>query len=182
MSNQKPLNSQESQSSQDPPNGQELPSSSLGNDSCSLFDGCISSKQTSERVSHTTPPLTINVLPANQLFSGKNIYSMGPGTSRGLALILNYETFDPSWLGTRIGTDVDESYLVDLFTQMGFQVEVAKNLDKKDTLSTILHFSKDKRHRSSNMMILVVLSHGMEADNIFTSDGETINVYEDIVG
>lgn len=151
-----------------------------GMSSCPVYDGCILSRQSSDEVDHAF--LTIDVLPGAKIFRGEDIYEMGPGTGRGQALILNFEHFDPSTeLRTRRGSQVDVSNLDNLFTQMGFQVNVAEDLMGKETLKTIIDFSNDKLHNSGNMMILVVLSHGKDGGMIYTSDGTKLNIYQDIL-
>ena len=74
----------------------------------------------------------------------------------------------------------DVSNLEKLFSNLGFEVEIKKNLIKTDFYTEICNFSRNRKHLDGHMMILVVLSHGRDG-HIYTADGQVISterIYE----
>ena len=60
-----------------------------------------------------------------------------------------------------------------LFKQLHFNVEHEKNLSYINFKRVIRTFAANPKHRETDMMILVVLSHGRDGQ-IITSDGRNI--------
>lgn len=56
---------------------------------------------------------------------------------RGKCLIFNHEHFDKSELKPRLGTDVDRIKLSSCFGNMGFEVDIKKDLNATELLGVI---------------------------------------------
>ena len=123
--------------------------------------------------------LCIKVKPALSVFKGDNIYHMESGDKRGRVLLINFELFSEPEYKTRSGTQVDVDNLTSLFDQIGFQVTIKNNLTAAKTLKLLINFSEKEEHGS--VMIVVVLSHGLQGGKIVCSDSKTLDINTDIL-
>ncbi|VDN05970.1 unnamed protein product [Thelazia callipaeda] len=94
---------------------------------------------------------------------------------RGMALIISNRYFYT--MPERIGTDVDEINLNNLFRQLNYAVVVYRNLRSVEMRAAIEDFAKDKRHRNLDSCVVCVLTHG-EQGKIFGTDDNPITVVE----
>ena len=121
----------------------------------------------------------VDVKPGRVFFTDLDkVYPM-VATPRGLALIINNETFAcPSFYTQRYvilyiyiyiryitflpryGSAADTACLESLFQQLGFSVTVAQNLTRNETLIKIIEFSDSIEHSEANMAIVCISSHG----------------------
>ena len=93
---------------------------------------------------------------------------------RGVALILANEKYDNDVQDERYGSQFDRQNLSSLLTKLEFTVEEKINLTKMDMIQTLQKFADDERHKTADMMILTILSHGTEGA-IDTTDGLRID-------
>ncbi|CAG9540609.1 unnamed protein product [Cercopithifilaria johnstoni] len=94
---------------------------------------------------------------------------------RGMALIINNRYFLD--MPERIGTDVDEINLNNLFWQLNYIVSVCRNLCAKEMLIAIRDFSKLAEHKHLDSCIVCVLTHG-EHGELYGTDDVAISVLE----
>ena len=100
---------------------------------------------------------------------------------RGHALIISNQEFDdPQMFPFRKGAQVDADNMEQLFTQLGFVVVPHKNLKRNETLEILIEFKERAGNKPVNMMIVCVLSHGLEHGKIVSSDGLLIDTEKDI--
>ena len=92
-----------------------------------------------------------------------NCYSMR-SSPRGQVLLINNEQFDDimECHSHRMGSDVDGNNLEKLFLELGFQVNLQRNLSRNQMLSSIRAFANSERHSSSDMAVVAILSHGSD--------------------
>lgn len=112
---------------------------------------------------NNTEPLKIQVKKA----AAANPYKTSdlpcyPMTSdpRGLVLIIDNENFDNEVLPTRTGSLVDANNLDILFEQLGFKVTLRRNLAYYDMMSEVQKFAAREEHKTGDMTVVVLLSHG----------------------
>ncbi|CAL8349702.1 unnamed protein product [Arctogadus glacialis] len=93
---------------------------------------------------------------------------------KGYCLIVNNFDFSRSGrkLGQRIGTDIDEESLRRVFTWLGLQVEVLRDLTGDQMLSSMRELAR-KDHSKMDCVACVVLSHGLEG-GVYGVDGERV--------
>uniref|UniRef100_A0A0R3S1P8 Caspase-2 n=1 Tax=Elaeophora elaphi TaxID=1147741 RepID=A0A0R3S1P8_9BILA len=94
---------------------------------------------------------------------------------RGVALIINNRYFLD--MPERIGTDIDEINLNNLFRQLDYTVSVYRNLCAKEMLIAIRDFSKRAEHKHLDSCIVCVLTHG-EHGELYGTDDIAISVIE----
>nr|CRZ24914.1 BMA-CED-3 [Brugia malayi] len=94
---------------------------------------------------------------------------------RGVALIINNRYFLD--MPERIGTDVDEINLNNLFRQLNYAVSVCRNLCAKEMLIAIQDFSKRPEHKHLDSCVVCVLTHG-EHGELYGTDDVAISVLE----
>ena len=94
-----------------------------------------------------------------------NCYLMH-SSPRGNALIINNEYFDGTTAGDekkhRKGSEIDGNNLERLFSELGFNVDLQRNLTRNQMAKSIKNFANSKKHMKSDMGILAILSHGSE--------------------
>ena len=113
-------------------------------------DGCVSSKIGKKKnlpeADGVPPSLVVKVIPAQQLIQGEDIYPLAGGVRRGLALVVNNETFSEPQYETRHGARRDVQNVTSLLSQMGFSVTTKENLTRAEMLQTFLDFSTNEKH------------------------------------
>ncbi|XP_059930343.1 uncharacterized protein LOC132473959 [Gadus macrocephalus] len=97
---------------------------------------------------------------------------------KGYCLIVNNFDFSRSSrnLGQRMGTDIDEESLRSVFTWLGFQVEVVRDLTRDQMLSSMRELAS-RDHSWMECVACVVLSHGLEG-GVYGVDGEVVRLKE----
>ena len=90
----------------------------------------------------------------------------------GLCLIINNEKFKDG--RHRSGSQIDVLRLKNLFTELGFDCSVEQDLTETEMTEILTEFAEDDRHIKSEMMILVILSHG-SLGKIETIDGKEVS-------
>ncbi|XP_074656781.1 caspase-3-like isoform X2 [Tubulanus polymorphus] len=95
---------------------------------------------------------------------------------RGLALIISNKEFDNG--ETRIGTEFDVESLRGVFSDLGFEVVVCKNLTAKEMKSKIREAAANPIHGESAAFVCVILSHGKKGDKVIGTDDEAVRVEE----
>ncbi|XP_030642385.1 caspase-8 [Chanos chanos] len=84
------------------------------------------------------------------------------GDKRGLCLIINNHDFSKCKnLRTREGTHVDEKRLKEVFTWLGFEVQVERDCSRQRILS-LVEGVRRRDHMQADCLALCVLSHGKE--------------------
>ena len=127
-------------------------------------------------------PLKIKVGRGSKFFSDPlRIYPM-LSCPRGYVLIINNQEFDdPDMFPFRKGAHVDGENLEILFTELGFRVMSYKNMRRNATLKKLIEFSELAGRNEADMMIVCILSHGLENGKIVTSDGFKIDTETDVL-
>ena len=90
----------------------------------------------------------------------------------GRALIINIDKYDdPEKYPHREGSDKDRDELEKTFTEMGYLVEVAENLNGGDAIvQKVFDHANDSENQSCDSFICCILAHGHE-DVIIGKDG-----------
>ncbi|KAM3917376.1 caspase-8-like [Leptodactylus fuscus] len=108
------------------------------------------------------------------------VYTMNSPT-RGICLIINNFDFSEARCNPgqedfkdRRGTKIDEESLQDVFSKLGFQVEIKNDLKGYEMLQTIKLYS-EINHEQNNCFICCVLSHG-DQGIIYGTDGESVPI------
>ena len=96
----------------------------------------------------------------------RNCYFM-LSSSRGQVLLINNEHFDGIMNDEedhnhRMGSEVDGNNLETLFFELGFQVNLQRNLTRNQMVNSIQAFANSKRHSRSDMAVVAILSHGSD--------------------
>ena len=90
---------------------------------------------------------------------------------RGLALIIENVDYENDIESHRQGSQIDVSNLTSLFHhQLHFKTIHKKNLTRRQFFEELKSFAENPDHVRSDMMILVVLSHGRE-NQLISVDG-----------
>lgn len=126
-------------------------------------------------------PLRVQVVPGDRLFSDPRLMYSVTSSPRGLALIINNVEFDNDMYDYRKGGEVDSDNLEQLFTQLGFKVEKHLNMTRNATIRKMIDFPEKEEHKAADMVIVCVLSHGMEHGKVAASDGLPIDIETDIL-
>ena len=97
----------------------------------------------------------------------------------GFALVVNIKQFvgttdDGKTLNEREGSDVDVKNLKDLWEQLGFKVEVHKNL-KAHEICTIVSNMARKIDETSNCFVCCIMTHG-DMDILYGSDCRSLDI------
>ncbi|CAJ1079436.1 hypothetical protein EPR50_G00117820 [Xyrichtys novacula] len=97
---------------------------------------------------------------------------------RGFCLIINNCDFKKSKhnLQERLGTDVDERSLIQVFKWLGFEVEIKRDCKKEEILSVVQELAS-RDHRDMDCLVCCILSHG-EKDSVYGVDGLTVDLTE----
>ena len=112
-------------------------------------------------------PLQINVQKAKKYLGPPevpNCYLMF-SSPRGNALIINNERFDErtsDGSNCRKGSEVDGNNLETLFKDLGFAVDVKRNLTRNQMVYSIREFAESDKHYRADMAVVAVLSHGTD--------------------
>ena len=119
----------------------------------------------------------INVLDPLQIVVKKSAKYLGPpeimncyfmlSSPRGQVLLINNEHFDgitndEEGHNHRMGSEVDGNNLETLFFELGFQVNLQRNLTRNQMVNSIQAFANSKRHFRSDMAVVAILSHGSD--------------------
>ena len=110
----------------------------------------------------------------SMVFDEQKVYK-NFSSPRGLVLIINNRKF--MQMTERVGTDIDESNLKNLFNQLGYIVCVSKDLTAKGMLQSIHKFSMRAEHKVFDSCVVCVLTHG-ENNELFGIDDEALSVHE----
>ncbi len=99
---------------------------------------------------------------------------------RGLALIIEIDEFVNDIHEKRIGSHVDVENLTKLFQQLHFNLDHKKNLSREELRQALQEFARRPEHIKADMMILVVLTHGLDGV-IYASNGkiDTEDIYKE---
>jgi len=94
---------------------------------------------------------------------------------RGLAIIIDIETYENDIQERRFGSHVDVENLIQLLEGLSFDVTVEKNLHQGLFYKVITEFCSNKMHQESDMAIVVILSHGRDGQ-VYAADGQSIDM------
>lgn len=94
----------------------------------------------------------------------------------GHALIIS-NSFSWSTKLARNGTEHDVTVLRDQLEQLGFRVEVRKNLSASEMKQEMMEFSQRPGHRDSDCSFCAIFSHGCD-DHILSNDHEGVKFSE----
>jgi len=124
--------------------------------------------------------LEVRVVPASFHRSNSMQSSVMPVYSmvrqpRGLALIIDIETYDNDIQERRFGSHVDVSNLSQLLEGLQFSVTVQKDLSIRSFYKAITEFCNNKAHEESDMTVVAILSHGKDGV-VYSADGQSINM------
>ncbi|XP_029021089.2 caspase-6-like [Betta splendens] len=92
---------------------------------------------------------------------------------RGLALIFNYEQFDPDLqMNPRFGSNTDCTNLERSLKGLGFDVRVFKDYKKSEVNSELDKATKED-HSNADCLLVVYMSYGTrDKDNVYAYDGK----------
>ncbi|KAG9277634.1 caspase-8-like [Astyanax mexicanus] len=113
-----------------------------------------------------------NEVPVNEISE----YKMS-SLPRGFCVIINNMTFDPP-LKNRKGSDTDEESLKDVFSWLGFTLEVHRNQTAEQLRAILKKFSQETH--LGDCFVCCILSHGC-AEGVYGTDGGVVSS-EDIFG
>lgn len=102
------------------------------------------------------------------------VYSM-MRQPRGLAMIIDIETYDNDIQERRLGSHVDVSNLTQLLEGLQFTVSVQKDLSIRQFYKAITEFCNNKMHEECDMAVVAILSHGKDGV-VYSADGQSINM------
>lgn len=129
--------------------------------------GCLNQPTQTSNGSHSDP-LQILVKKSSKYIGPPeitNCYFMC-SSPRGQALIINNESFDEMTVGEgkihRKGSELDGNNLQQLFHELGFNVDLRRNLTRSQMANSINNFANSENHIKSDMAILAILSHGSD--------------------
>jgi len=94
---------------------------------------------------------------------------------RGLALLINIDTYENDVQEQRVGSDIDVENLSELLKGLEFDVAVHRNLHLAAFFKVITEFCCNKMHKEADMAIVVILSHGKDGV-VYAADGQSINM------
>ncbi|XP_046449952.1 uncharacterized protein LOC124198235 isoform X2 [Daphnia pulex] len=122
---------------------------------------------------------TLEEVFTSRYFSPVNFYQLYdlplPIVKPGLCVIINQEIFETEG-NNRTGTNFDENSLKDVFTQLGFDVRIFKDLKAKDLCYCVQDLAKQD-FSSYASLVVCILSHGDEGV-VEGVDGESIKINE----
>ena len=75
-----------------------------------------------------------------------------------------------------MGSAKDVSKMSDLFSDLGFTSMISEDLTRKDMRNKLDEFANDPRHVYSEMMILIIMSHG-SLGKIQCTDGKEVSQF-----
>ncbi|XP_069790473.1 caspase-8-like isoform X2 [Narcine bancroftii] len=93
---------------------------------------------------------------------------------RGYCVIINNYAFQNMQI--RQGTDKDAERLIEVFTWLGFQVEMEKDLSAEEMRKKVDEYSK-KDHRLYDCFVCCILTHGKKGV-MYGTDGENLAIRE----
>jgi len=130
----------------------------------------------------TKTPLHIQVEMGNKFFCDPTrMYPMS-SCPRGRVLIINNQEFDnPRMYSFRTGADVDADNLEKLFIQLGLNVTSLRNMKRNDMRKKIIDFADVADEKVGDMMVVCILSHGLEHGKIVCADGLVIDTEQDVL-
>ncbi|KAG8450647.1 hypothetical protein GDO86_003064 [Hymenochirus boettgeri] len=97
-------------------------------------------------------------------FHGEMIYEVRkPKGRKRLALLICNESF--TMLKERTGAQVDQNGMIKLLNELGYQVQLEKNLNSQNMLKVMKDFAAREEHLDSDSTFIVLMSHG-EKDGI----------------
>ncbi|KAE8589590.1 hypothetical protein XENTR_v10017633 [Xenopus tropicalis] len=96
---------------------------------------------------------------------------------RGRALIISNVAFETQDLDHRYGGEVDVASLEKLFSSLGFQVEVRRNLNAQNMMSQLGAFSALPAHSALDSCVVAVLSHGLDGA-VYGTDGKLVQLQD----
>eukprot|EP00079_Xenopus_tropicalis_P019472 XP_012809163.1 PREDICTED: caspase-2 [Xenopus tropicalis] len=96
---------------------------------------------------------------------------------RGRALIISNVAFETQDLDHRYGGEVDVTSLEKLFSSLGFQVEVRRNLNAQNMMSQLGAFSALPAHSALDSCVVAVLSHGLDGA-VYGTDGKLVQLQD----
>ena len=94
---------------------------------------------------------------------------------RGVAIIINNEHFEK--MPSRPGTEKDGKALQHLFTHLGFNTALHRDL-KADAMRKTLSSLAERDHSLAECLVVAILSHGEEGGMIHGKDDVLINIKE----
>lgn len=129
-------------------------------------------------------PTDLNKLPVHIRPDSEEVYPM-TARPRGIALIINNETFNPSKeltkkelerekLETRLGSDKDIAALEKLFGALDFKVKTRRDIGREDFLKALDDVSSEN-HEAYSCFVLCLMSHGEEG-LFYCADGQTVPI------
>ncbi|KAM5152997.1 caspase-8-like [Mantella aurantiaca] len=113
--------------------------------------------------------------------ASEKFYNMNNGEC-GICLIINNFNFEKARqnypgctrLENRIGTEKDETSLNEVFSNLGFRVEVKNDLEGNNILETVKSYSK-KNYEQNDCFICCILSHG-NTGLVYGTDGQGVAI------
>ena len=106
------------------------------------------------------PAPDLRVRPAKKaLGNSQDSYRM-TSQPRGFALVISNIRFRAGKRFEREGGEQDEVALEWLLDQLGFKVQLERDLDSTQLLAAVTEFAKDPAHDRCDMAVLAVLTHG----------------------
>jgi len=94
---------------------------------------------------------------------------------RGYALVIDIEVYENDIHERRHGSHVDVENLKALLEQLGFTVQVCKDLSQANFYKELSEFASSKLHKEANMAVVGILSHGKDGI-VYAADGQSIDM------
>ena len=95
---------------------------------------------------------------------------------RGFCIIINNQVFEDPELTFRSGSRADAYRLSDVFSQLGFDVQMFANRTSDQMKELLMRFrDKEADLSAHDALAVIILSHGCE-DGVYGSDGQVVPV------
>jgi len=111
---------------------------------------------------------------------GVQVYPMR-STPRGYFFMINNVQFVNNIMDARIGAEVDERNLEELFKQFGYIVEKHRDDGLEDMMRKIREFAQRREHSRYDSCVVAIMSHGIarsskQNSTIISADGQLLEI------
>jgi len=111
---------------------------------------------------------------------GVQVYPMR-SSPRGYFFMINNVQFVNDIMDTRIGAEVDERNLEELFTQFDYIVEKHRDQGLEDMMRKIREFAQRSEHSRYDSCVVAIMSHGIarsskQDSTIISADGQLLEI------
>ena len=95
---------------------------------------------------------------------------------RGLAIIINNQNIEGK--DPRKGAEKDGEKLRNLFSFLGFKVEIKNELTAENMKKTLNDKAEKYDHEAYDCLLVTILTHGEEVDKLLGTDGKSVSLID----